>query len=146
MKTVGFQSGGLCFTLEYNDKLKQPMKYYNRNNLKNGRQLRRNMTKEERRLWFDFLSHCPVKVYRQRLIGNYIVDFYCSKAKLVIEIDGGQHYDEGANERNDIHRTQYLISKGLEVVRFTNLDVRDDFEGVCNTISRIMASKIEHIV
>ena len=100
------------------------------------------MTKEERRLWFDYLSHCSVKVYRQRLIGNYIVDFYCAKAKLVIEVDGGQHYDEGANEKKDIHRTQYLVGKGLKVIRFTNLDIRDNFEGVCDTIDEEITRRI----
>ena len=118
------------------------MKYYNRNNIKSGQQLRRNMTKEERRLWFGFLSDYPVKIYRQRLIGNYIVDFYCSKAKLIIEIDGGQHYDEGMNESNDLYRTQYLASKGLDVIRFTNLDIKNNFESVCDIIDMEIARRI----
>ena len=80
------------------------------------------MTKEERHLWYDFLRTYPVKFYKQRRIGNYIADFYCKEAGLIIELDGGQHYDE-AGMKSDQERTAVLESYGLTVIRFTNLDI-----------------------
>ena len=97
------------------------------------RQLRADMTKEERRLWQYCLRNCPVKFYRQRVIGNYIVDFYSAAAKLVIELDGSQHY-EPEEQKKDAERTAYLNSCGLEVLRFSNLDVLQRFESVCEVI------------
>ena len=84
------------------------LKYnHNKSLVKIGRILRKNMTKEERHLWYDFLREYSVRFIRQKIIGNYIVDFYCAKANLVIELDGSQHYDEiGINK--DIERTKYL--------------------------------------
>lgn len=107
----------------------------NRTNLtKNAQNLRRHMTKEELHLWCDYLRNLPVTVKRQRQIGKYIVDFYIPSARLVIEIDGGQHYDGGANQAHDEARTNYLNHLGIEVVRYTNLDIRNNFEGVCDDI------------
>ncbi len=97
------------------------------------RELRREMTRQERRLWFDFLRGCPEKFYRQRVIGPYIVDFYCSRAALVIEIDGSQHYEPRGVE-HDAERTRYLESQGLKVIRFTNTDVDTRFPAVCDAI------------
>ena len=95
--------------------------------------LRREMTKEERHLWYDFLRNLPVTVNRQKVIGPYIVDFYCAKAKLVIELDGSQHYSEtGIN--NDQERDSYLTGLGIHVLRFTNLDISQRFDGVCKMI------------
>ena len=95
--------------------------------------LRSEMTKEERHLWYDFLRKLPVTFNRQKVIGPYIVDFYCAKAKLVIELDGAQHYtDDGI--ANDIERDAYLSGLGIHVLRFTNLDINRKFEGVCRTI------------
>ena len=96
-------------------------------------QLRREMTKEERRLWYDFLRHLPVTVNRQKVIGPYIVDFYCAAAKLVIELDGSQHY-EAKGVAADAERDRYLAGLGLRVARYTNLDIQRDFEGVCEDI------------
>ena len=93
------------------------------------------MTKEERRLWYDFLKQLPVTVNRQKVIGHYIVDFYCASAKLVIELDGSQHYEkEGA--ASDRERDQVLNEMGISVVRYSNHDVNRNFEGVCKDIWR----------
>ena len=95
--------------------------------------LRTEMTKEERKLWYECLSSYPVRFYRQRIIGSYIVDFYCHKAKLVVELDGSQHY-EITGQQQDLKRTEYLESIGLKVIRFSNLDVLRNFDGVCTVI------------
>ena len=87
------------------------------------------MTKEECHLWFDFLCEYPIRVMRQKIIAGYIVDFYCAAAKLVIELDGSQHYDSSAQEY-DRERTMKLESAGLKVIRFTNLDIWSQFEVV----------------
>ena len=99
----------------------------------NARNLRKNMTKEERHLWYDFLRDCGVRFRRQEIIGNYIADFYCSSAKLVIELDGSQHYMPEIKEK-DSERTHFLESLGFRVMRFSNLDVLQNFEGVCEAI------------
>ena len=93
------------------------------------------MTKEERKLWYEFLKELPVNVNRQKVLGSYIVDFYCASAKLVIELDGSQHY-ELPNMEQDAERDQYLNSLGLTVLRYTNLEVSQNFRGVCEDIFR----------
>ena len=93
------------------------------------------MTKEERHLWHDFLKLIPQTVNRQKVIGRYIVDFYCAQAKLVIELDGSQHYSE-EGKRNDHERDAYFTSQGLNVLRYTNLDISQNFDGVCADILR----------
>ncbi len=101
--------------------------------LKNARRLRREMTEQERRLWYTFLRSYPVKFYKQRIIGGYIVDFYCASAKLVIELDGSQHFEpEGMD--CDRKRSEFLSSLGLEVLRFSNADINERFERVCEAI------------
>ena len=97
------------------------------------RKLRKEMTKEENKLWYQYLRGCPEKFYRQRIIGNYIVDFYCANLKLAIELDGSQHYEE-AGQRHDAARTVYLEGLGIEVIRFSNLDVTRRFDSVCEAI------------
>ena len=98
------------------------------------------MTLQEKKLWYDFLKNYPVKFVRQRPIGQYIADFYCSKAKLVIELDGSQHYtEEGLSY--DENRTYVINEFGVEVVRFSNYDVDTNFEGVCLQIDRIVSIK-----
>jgi len=92
--------------------------------------LRRNMTKQETHLWYDCLRQLPYPFNRQRIIGQYIVDFYCDKLRLVIELDGSQHYEAKVAAR-DKKRTQYLESLGLAVLRFTNRDIDRNFDGVC---------------
>ena len=101
------------------------------------RKLRKEMTKEERRLWYCFLRSYPVKFLRQKVIGNYIVDFYCAKAKLVIELDGSQHFEE-QNEEKDRERTAFLEQYGLTVLRIPNNQVNDSFDAVCEYIDRVV--------
>ncbi|MGN0547483.1 MAG: endonuclease domain-containing protein [Acutalibacteraceae bacterium] len=100
---------------------------------KNSQTLRKNMTKEERHLWYDFLKELPVNFNRQKVINNYIVDFYCASAKIVIELDGSQHYyDEG--KEKDSKRDEFLSSLGLTVLRYSNDEVNNSFESVCQDI------------
>jgi len=91
------------------------------------------MTKQERHLWYDFLRDFEVQFYRQKVIGKFIVDFYCHSAKLAVEIDGGQHFD-AANLQMDIQRTKMLNSYGIEVLRFTNAEIENNFHEVCAKI------------
>ena len=107
--------------------------------LNHARALRKGMTPQERHLWFDFLRYYPVKVYKQRIIGSYIVDFYCASAKLVIEIDGSQHYAP-PRQAQDTLRTAYLESLGLRVIRFSNADINIRFQAVCEAIDLAIRS------
>ena len=91
------------------------------------------MTKEERHLWYDFLKELPITINRQKVIGNYIVDFYCAKANLVIELDGSQHYEDG-NVEKDAERTGFLEGYGLTIIRIPNNEVSRNFRGVCEYI------------
>ncbi len=99
----------------------------------NAKNLRKNMTKEERHLWYDFLKSLPITVNRQKVIGNYIVDFYIASSKLVIEIDGSQHYEDKGAE-SDAKRDEYLKNKGIKVLRYSNLEINRKFESVCQEI------------
>ena len=99
----------------------------------NAKVLRKNMTKEEAKLWYQFLCRYPQRFRRQYIIGNYITDFYCHQAKLVVELDGSQHCDPGTMEY-DQKRTEYLLSQGLNVLRFSNMDVIQRFKSVCEAI------------
>ena len=101
----------------------------------NAKALRKAMTPEERHLWYDFLKILPVTVNRQKVIGRYIVDFYCASAKIVIELDGGQHYEPDAMIA-DRMRDTYLKSLGLTVLRYTNTDIHHRFREVCEDIYR----------
>ena len=101
------------------------------------KKLRKNMTRQERHLWYDFLRSYPIRFQRQKTIGNYIVDFYCHSANLVIELDGSQHYfDEGIT--NDKERDEFLTKQGLRVLRFSNKDIDENFKGVCEYIDLII--------
>ncbi len=102
---------------------------------KNAQKLRREMTKEERRLWYDFLKQLPLTVNRQKVIGRYIVDFYCASAKLVIELDGSQHY-ESEGTVSDWERDYALNQLGITVVRYSNSDINRNFDGVCADLLR----------
>ena len=104
--------------------------------------LRKEATKEENLLWYHFLRKYPVQFRRQYIIGNYIVDFYCHKAKLVVELDGSGHY-EPKTVRYDQMRTQYLESQGLCVFRVSNLDVLQRFREVCGAIHELVNNRIE---
>ena len=96
--------------------------------------LRKNQTKEEKHLWSDFLRQYPVRFNRQKVLGPYIVDFYCASAKLVIELDGSQHYSEEGSEDDKI-RDRYLARLGIKVVRYSNLEITREFDAVCVDIS-----------
>ncbi len=99
----------------------------------NAKTLRKNMTKEERHLWYDFLKTLPITVNRQKVLGDYIVDFYVATTKIVIELDGSQHYDDKDIE-NDEKRDEFLNGLGIKVLRYSNLDVNQRFESVCQDI------------
>jgi len=99
------------------------------------KKLRREMTKEERHLWYDFLRNHPIRFVRQKILGKYIADFYCAEAKLVIELDGSQHY-ENENQHKDAERTVFLEEYGLRVLRIPNNEVTQNFQGVCEYIAR----------
>ena len=111
--------------MERNKKLKQL-----------SRNLRKQLTEEESLLWYQFLSRYPLRFRRQYIIGNYIVDFYCHAAKLVVELDGSQHY-EAEGQKRDAERTAYLEKQGICVLRFSNLDVKSSFYEVCDEIHRV---------
>ena len=95
--------------------------------------LRKNMTKEERHLWYDFLRTYPVRFSRQKVLGRYIVDFYCASAKLVIELDGSGHYTE-EGKQYDEERTAFLEEYGLTVIRIPNTEINNNFRGMCEYI------------
>lgn len=116
---------------------------YNHNKalVPNAKALRKNMTKEERHLWYDYLRNKDVRFIRQRIIGNYIVDFYSAKANLVIELDGSQHYEEDAI-RYDKERTKYLEQCGLTVIRIPNNEINQNFDGVCEYLDNIICQSL----
>ena len=101
----------------------------------NAQKLRKEMTKEERRLWYDFLKTLPVTVNRQKVIGSYIVDFYCAEAKLVIELDGSQHFEKDGLAA-DAERDAFLNAEGITVLRYSNSEINYNFVGVCEDIIR----------
>ncbi len=109
------------------------MKPYNKENIPLAKVLRKNMTPWERKLWYEFLRQYPVRFQRQKAIGSYIVDFYCAKAKLVIELDGGGHYTPEQIAKDRL-RTQELENMNLTVLRICNLDIDRNFNGVCQHI------------
>ena len=114
---------------------------HNNSLTKFAKNLRKSMTDEERRLWFCFLRDYPVRFLRQKVIDSYIADFYCSKAKLIIEIDGSQHFDD-ENIESDEQRTGQFELRDLEVIRFTNIDINTNFKGVCEYIDNIVQQRI----
>lgn len=107
--------------------------YYNGDLKKYARKMRTKMTKEERKLWYEFLRNLPVRIYRQRIIGNYIADFYCPSAKTVIELDGSQHFED-SGLAYDKTRSEFFSSLGIKIIRYANNEVTENFEGVCSDI------------
>lgn len=99
----------------------------------NAQYLRKNMTEEERKLWYTFLKKLPLTVHRQKVIKRYIVDFYIAEAKLVIELDGLQHY-ESEKQIKDKERDLYLMNEGYTIFRYTNLDIKRKYKDVCEDI------------
>lgn len=118
------------------------MKPYRKSNVPLASELRQNMTKYERLLWYRCLRTCPVRFQRQKPIGRYIVDFYCAKARLVIELDGSGHYEE-SQELYDRKRTAYLQRMGLKEIRYTNLQIAQQFREVCEDIYKHIEFVIE---
>ena len=105
------------------------------------KKLRREMTPHKRKLWYLFLRKYPVKIYKQRIIDRFIVDFYCASAKLVIEIDGSQHYEE-QGLAYDMERSYILESYGLKVIRYSNREIDREFSAVCEQIDQMIQQRI----
>ena len=99
------------------------------------KQLRKDMTKEERHLWYDFLQKYPVRFSRQKVLGKYIADFYSAEAGVVVELDGSQHY-ESESLKKDVERTAFLEAYGLKVIRIPNNEINGNFRGVCEYIDK----------
>ena len=105
------------------------------------RTLRRNLTPQEHKLWYVFLRDYPVKIYKQRIIESFVVDFYCAQARLVIELDGSQHYTE-QGRAYDAERSAVLEQYGLLVLRFANNDVDNHFDAVCAQIHNTIQHRL----
>ena len=117
---------------------------YNEYLTSNSRELRKNMTPEENHLWYDFLKKLPVVAKRQYGIENYIVDFFIPSAKIAIELDGSQHYTK-LGKAHDEARTEILEKYGIYVLRFSNKDIDENFDGVCRMIDRVINERIENL-
>ena len=115
---------------------------YNKKNITLAKNLRKNATQQENHLWYDFLKTYPVQFKRQYQIGCYYVDFYCYRARLVVELDGSQHVTKNAVVY-DNRRSAYLESQGLQVLRISNLDIWKNFAGVCQTIDAYVQKRLE---
>ncbi|MBQ1504821.1 MAG: endonuclease domain-containing protein [Oscillospiraceae bacterium] len=118
---------------------------YDGKNIKRAKNLRKNATPQENHLWYDFLRLYPVCFQRQKAIGHYIADFYCHAAKLVVEIDGGQHFEQDA-EQYDESRTADLAEFGLIVLRFSNREINLRFREVCEKIDLTVKARVAHNV
>ena len=116
---------------------------YNRKNTVLAKNLRKMATPQENRLWYDFLSKYEVRFQRQKPVSDFIADFYCHSVKLIIEIDGSQHYTY-VGESKDKYRTEVLNNLGLTVIRFTNAQIDDNFFGVCSYIDEIVKKMIKN--
>ncbi len=108
------------------------------------RELRKNMTKEERHLWYDYLREYPVPFLRQKVLGKYIVDFYCAQAKLVIELDGSQHFEPDAMAKDE-KRTSFLSDYDLTVIRMPNNEISQNFDGVCKYIDQAVKQSLSQL-
>ena len=117
---------------------------HNKTLVPNAKNLRKNMTKEERHLWYDFLRSYPVKFLRQKILGKYIVDFYCAEAKIIVELDGSQHYEEDGMAY-DAERTVCLEQYGLRVLRIPNNEVDQNFSGVCEYIDLAVKQSLSQL-
>lgn len=116
---------------------------HNRTLVPLARSLRKTMTKEERRLWYTFLRFYPVRFYKQKVLGQYIADFYCAKARLVVELDGSQHFED-KSVCSDIERTAFLERYEIFVLRFTNLEVAEKFQDVCEKIDYVVKARMNN--
>ena len=118
-----------------------PLKY-NGKNIILAKNLRKNATPQENHLWYDFLAKYEIRFQRQKAIDNFIADFYCHKAKLIIEIDGSQHYTEEGRQKDEF-RTEILEGYDLKVIRFTNRQINTNFHGVCKYIDIIVKASLK---
>lgn len=110
---------------------------YNKNFVQNAKELRKNMTPEEKHLWYDFLKKLPLTVKRQHNIEKYIVDFYIASKKIAIEVDGRQHYTP-ENKAEDEARNALLATWGINVLRYSNKSIRENFNGVTSDILKAL--------
>ena len=110
----------------------------------NAKILRNNMTKEEKHLWYDYLKKCPVKFSRQKVLGRYIADFYSAKAKIVIELDGAQHFEK-ENRIYDEKRTEFLEQYGLKIIRIPNGEINTNFEGICRYLDEQIEQSLSQL-
>ena len=114
---------------------------HNKDIVPTAKMLRKNMTKEEKQLWYDFLRTYPVRFSRQKVLGRYIADFYCAKAKLIIELDGSGHYTD-EKRQYDEERTAFLEKYGLTVIRIPNTEIHKNFRGVCEYIDSLVQQSL----
>ena len=114
---------------------------HNKTIVPTAKMLRKNMTREEKHLWYDFLRTYAVRFSRQKVLGKYIADFYCAEAKLVIELDGSQHFTEDGKQYDE-ERTRFLEGYGLKVVRIPNGEVGRNFRGVCEYIDGLVRQSL----
>ena len=112
---------------------------YNEENIVFAKSLRKNATPQEKHLWYDFLSRYKIRFQRQKAIDNFIADFYCHAAQLIIEIDGSQHYTKEGKQKDEF-RTEILEGHNLKVIRFTNIQIEKNFQGVCRYIDEVVKS------
>ncbi|MBQ2736127.1 MAG: endonuclease domain-containing protein [Clostridia bacterium] len=117
---------------------------HNKDIVPTAKMLRKNMTKEEKHLWYDFLRAYPVRFARQKVLGRYIADFYCAAAKLVIELDGSGHYTE-EGKKYDEERTTFLEEYGLTLIRIPNTEIHKNFRGVCEYIDHVVEQSLSQL-
>ena len=117
---------------------------YNKDIVPAAKMLRKNMTKEEKHLWYDFLRTYPVRFSRQKVLGRYIADFYCAEAKLIIELDGSGHYTE-EGKQYDEERTAFLEEYGLTVIRIPNTEIHKNFRDVCEYIDHLVEQSLSQL-
>lgn len=128
------ESGGISLSLPYKHSL-----------IPRAKELRKNATRQENHLWYDFLRSYPVRFQRQKTIGGFIADFYCHAAKLIVELDGSQHYTEQGFAR-DKERTAVLENYNLKIIRFSNTDVDYHFVETCNTIHYEVQNRMKEVI
>ena len=114
---------------------------YNGKLVSRAKELRKCSTPQENHLWYDFLREYPLKFQRQKVVGNYILDFYCNRAKIAIEIDGSQHYEDDGRKYDD-RRTEILEKQGIKVLRFSNYEINTSFDEVCENIDYEIKQRI----
>ena len=117
---------------------------HNKELTENAKFLRNNMTKEEKHLWYDYLRKCPVRFSRQKVLGKYIADFYSAEAKIVIELDGAQHFEK-ENRIYDEKRTEFLKQYDLKIIRIPNGEINTNFEGICRYLDKQIEQSLSQL-